>query len=381
MSDSPDLLIVGAGPTGCTIARQAAVKRGWRSVVIDRRSHIAGLCHDRAHPSGVLVHAYGPHYFRTDDKELVDYLSEFTGWIPGNYIVKSQVGGRLYPFPINLTTLEMFFDRELDSFSGRRLLDSVREDIKEPANAEDWVCSRVGREIYEAFYLGYTLKQWDRHPSELDKSVCGRVPVRLNRDERYVDQEYQVMPRDGFTRMFEHMLDHDLIEVKLDTQYSDLGSSIRPGIATVYSGAIDEYFDYRLGVLPWRSLEFQFESFDQEYRQPCVQINYPNEHDYTRSVEIKHVTGQQHEQTVVCYEFPRNTGDPYYPVLSAESQKLYAAYRELAETERRTNRVYIAGRLGNFCYINSDQAICRALDLFGEIVRDAVSAGRGGFAN
>lgn len=250
-------------------------------MVIDRRAHIAGLCHDRAHPNGVLVHAYGPHYIRTDDADLVEFLSEFTDWIPGRYIVRTQVDGRLYPFPINLTTLEMFYDQDLDPDSGKRLLDSVREDIDEPRNAEEWVCSRVGREIYEKFYLGYTSKQWDRHPSDLDKSICGRVPVRLNRDERYVDQQYQLMPSRGFTAMFKRMLDHSLIETRLETHYEAIRDSIRPRVATVYSGAIDEYFDYRLGALPWRSLEFQFESFDREYVQPCVQINYPNE--YTNS--------------------------------------------------------------------------------------------------
>lgn len=371
MTGRPDLLIVGAGPTGCTIARAAAARLGWRSVVVDRRAHIAGLCHDQAHPSGVLVHSYGPHYFRTDDAGLVEFLSEFTDWIPGRYIVKTQVDGRLYPFPINLTTLEMFYDQELDPDSGEHLLDSVRDKIDEPRNAEEWVCSRVGREIYEKFYLGYTSKQWDRHPSELDKSICGRVPVRLNRDERYVNQRYQLMPSRGFTEMFKRMLDHSLIETRLETPYEAVRDSIRPRVATVYSGAIDEYFDYRLGPLPWRSLEFRFESFDREYVQPCVQINYPNEHEFTRTVEIKHVTGQKHEQTVVCYEFPRSRGDPYYPVLSTESQELHAAYQSLASSERERNRVYMAGRLGHFCYINSDQAISRALELLTTITRDA----------
>lgn len=371
MHESPDLLIVGAGPTGCTIARQAAEKMGWRSIVIDRRTHIAGLCHDRAHATGVLIHAYGPHYFRTHDGGLLDYLSRFTDWIPGKYYVKARVGDRLYPFPINVTTLEMFFGTSLDSSSAERLLESVREDIPDPANAEEWVCAKVGREIYEAFYRGYTMKQWGIHPSQLDKSVCGRVPIRLNRDERYVDHEHQLMPRRGFTRMFERMLEHALIEVRLNTEYAGVRSLIRPRIATVYSGAVDEYFDCRLGRLPWRSLEFQFEEYDQEYIQPCVQINYPNDHEYTRSVEIKHVTSQVHEQTVVCYEFPRGSGDPYYPVLSPESEKLYRAYQDLADIERRQNRVYIAGRLGNFTYINTDEAITRAQDLAEEIIRDA----------
>lgn len=369
--EGPDLLIVGAGPTGCIIAEQAASRLGWRCIVVDRRPHVGGLCHDRYHPSGLLIHDYGPHYFRTQSEQLVSYLSSFTEWIPGKYIVKSQVAGRLFPFPINLTTLEMIYGRKLDASSGHELLEHVREDFADPKNAEQWVCSRVGRKLYETFYLGYTIKQWGRHPRELDPTVCGRIPIRLNRDERYVDHRYQIMPKAGFTAMFSNMLKHDLIDTRLETDYRDICEKIRPRFGTVYSGAIDEFFEYKLGALPWHSLEFQFEVFNQEYRQPCVQINYPDNYEYTRSVEIKHVTGQQHDATVIAYEFPSSSGDPYYPVLSSASRKLYAEYKKLAAVQQQRHRIYFAGRLGNFSYINSDEAMENALQLFYTIRADS----------
>ena len=372
MNESPDLLIIGAGPTGCTIARQAADLEGWNSVIVDRRHHIAGLCHDKEHENGVLVHEFGPHLFRTNDKKLVDYLSQFTDWVPGKYYVKSLVNGKLYPFPINLTTLEMFFNREFNEDTARVFLDSICEPVSEPSNAEEWVCSRIGREMYQAFYLNYTLKQWGCHPTELDPMVCGRVPIRFNRDERYVDHEFQITPREGFTRMFQNMISHPGIRVLLNTSYTDVKSKFTPRIATVYSGPIDEYFEFNLGSLPWRSLKFEFESYEVEYKQPCMAINYPNQHDYTRSVEIKHTTGQNHPNTVVCYEYPVGGSDPFYPVLTKESKLLFRQYEELAEIERHKNQVYFAGRLGNFSYINTDEAIEQAIELFDDIRQDFI---------
>jgi UDP-galactopyranose mutase len=366
--DDVDLLIAGAGPVGCVIAAQAARTLGWRVLIVEKRRHIAGNCYDRYHESGVFVHEYGPHYFRTNNKGLIDYLSQYTEWIPGNYIVKSATRGKLFPFPINLDTLSQFYDKELTAEDARALLDSVRSPIDNPSNSEEFVLSRVGRELYEAFYLGYTLKQWDRHPRELDASVCGRIPVRFNHDSRYVDQQYQLMPADGYTTLFTRMIDHPGIHVMLDTDYKDVAGAIAPSRATVYTGPIDHYFDYCFGPLPWRSLTFDWKTYDQEYVQPCVQINYPNDHAYTRSVEIKHVTRQIHPKTVVTYEYPCASGDPYYPVPARENTALYTRYKELADAERRERRVYFLGRLANYVYMNTDEAIERALQTF-EVIR------------
>jgi UDP-galactopyranose mutase len=367
MLDDVDLLVCGAGPAGCVIAERAATVLGWRVLVVDKRPHVAGNCHDSRHPSGVLVHNYGPHYFRTNDACLLRYLSRFTDWVPGNYRVKSLVGGRLLPFPINLTTLEEFFGRPLDAESAERLLAERRLPIENPRNSEEFVLSRVGRELYEAFYLNYTLKQWQMHPRDLGPEVCGRIPVRLNRDDRYVEHRFQVMPRRGFTALFGRMLRHRKIRVLLDCPFEEVRSLVRPRRATVYTGPLDAYFGHRLGRLPYRSLRFDFVAHPVAYRQPCVQINYPNDFAYTRSVEIKHATGQKHDATVISYETPAATGEPYYPVPTAPSALLARRYRELAEAETRRRQVYFCGRLAQYRYFNTDEVILEALRCFTEI--------------
>lgn len=366
-----DLLIVGAGPVGCAAAAWAARHYGWSAWVIDRRPHIAGNCYDRHNRQGLLIHEYGPHYFRTDQLGLIERLSAFTNWIPGNYIVKSMVRGTLYPFPINLTTLELFFNRPLTPLSAERLLATLRKSIRSPHNSEDFVLSRVGRELYEAFYEGYTRKQWGRPCRELDPSVCGRIPVRLNRDERYVNQTFQLMPAKGYTALFANMLRHPNIRTILNTDYRDVRERWTPRKATLYCGPIDEFFNYRLGRLPWRSLRFEWEAHRTDYHQPCVQINYPNQHAYTRTLEFKHVTGQRHPETVITYEYPRSTGDPYYPILTHASRRLYEDYRKLAQHEQRRRRIYFTGRLAEFTYINTDQAIERGMLAVEQIARES----------
>jgi UDP-galactopyranose mutase len=374
MLDQVDLLVAGAGPVGCTLAERAAQVLGWNVLVVDRRAHLAGNCHDSLHASGLRIHNYGPHYFRTNDVQLLGYLSRFTEWIPGNYVVKSSVGGKLYPFPINLTTLEQFFGVRLDAEEAERLLAQRRLPMAQPRNSEEFVLSQVGRELYESFYLNYTLKQWGRHPRELAPGVCGRVPVRLDRDERYVQHRHQVMPRDGFTALFARMLRHHKIRVLLGCDFQEVRRLVQPRRATVYTGPIDAYFDHCFGPLPYRSLSFEHRPMAVAYHQPCVQINYPNDHAWTRSVEIKHVTGQAHPHTVVCYETPRATGEPYYPVPAPESQRLYERYRELAEAETRHERVYFCGRLAQYRYFNTDEAILEALSCFERIRREQITA-------
>jgi UDP-galactopyranose mutase len=370
MLEAVDLLVVGAGPVGCVLAERAARVLGWNVLVIDRRAHIAGNCFDTEHTSGVRIHQYGPHYFRTRDASLLRYLSQFTDWIPARYIVKSWVCGRLMPFPINLTTLEQFFGRPLDEQSAAHLLDEKRLPTSAPRNSEELVLSRVGRELYEAFFLNYTRKQWQRHPRELAVEVCARIPVRLDRDERYVDHPFQIMPRDGYTALFRRMLAHRKIRVQLGCDFHSVRERIQPRRATVYTGPIDAYFDACFGRLPYRSLEFEFVRYKAEYVQPCVQINYPGDGPFTRSVEIKHVTGQRHAETVVSYETPRSHGEPYYPVPTASSRALYERYRELAEVSTFHERVYFCGRLAQYRYFNMDDAVAEALQCFERIRRE-----------
>ncbi len=360
-----DAYIIGAGPVGCVLAERLASELNLKVLIVEKRNHVAGNCFDTYHQSGVMIHRYGPHYFRTNSEEMVQYLSKFTGWIPGNYIVKSSVNGELYPFPINLLTLRKFFnDETLDADGVEALLESKRIKCENPTNSEEFVLSRVGKDMYETFYLGYTLKQWSIHPKDLAASVCGRIPVRLNTDERYVDHKFQLTPDKGFTAMFGNMVTHENIDILLEADFGSIRNSIPKGRLTIYTGQIDEYFGHSHGQLEWRSLEFEFKEYDQEYIQPCVQINYPKEHDYTRTVEIKHVTGQKHPHTVISYEYPRAEGDPYYPVPREKNDAIYKQYKSLAEQETLNNNVYFCGRLAEYKYFNTDEVIDRAMNTF-----------------
>ena len=368
MNQEYDVIIAGAGPVGCLMAERFATDLNWKVLLLDKRNHVAGNCFDTYHESCLMIHRYGPHYFRSNNKALIEYLTQFTEWIPGNYIVKSSTNGELYPFPINLLTLGQFFKiADLDAETAQNLLEEKRAKIDQPANSEEFVLSRVGKEMYEAFYLGYTLKQWSIHPRDLAPSVCGRIPVRLNKDERYVDHEYQLTPAKGFTAMFQKMVDHPNIDLQLETNYDEVKHKIKATKATIYTGPIDEYFDCQLGKLPWRSLEFNFVEKDLEFEQPCVQINYPNEHDYTRTVEIKHVTGQVHPKTVISYEYPKAEGDPYYPIPMEKNQQLYLQYKKLAEQETADHNVFFCGRLAEYKYYNTDEVLELALRTFEKI--------------
>ena len=364
MLDDVDLLVCGAGPVGCVVAERAANVLGWKVLVVDRRPHIAGNCHDRRHANGVLIHQYGPHYFRTNDETLLRYLSRFSEFTPAHYEVKSLVRGRLFPFPINLTTLEMFFRRRLDACSAERLLAGLRQPIDSPGNSEEYVLDRVGKELYEAFYRNYTLKQWGAPASELEPQVCGRIPVRLNRDNRYVGHRFQVMPRGGFTSLFARMLRHRKIRVLLDCDFQEVQNLIRPRRATVYTGPIDEYFHCRLGKLPYRSLRIDFVPHQTEYVQPCVQINYPNDFSFTRSVEIKHATGQKHPETVVSYETPTAEGEPYYPVPAPANTRLYQRYKQLADAETRRRGCISAGDWPSIATSTPTRSSRRRCDVF-----------------
>lgn len=360
-----DVFVIGAGLSGCTIAEQCARVLGLNVLLVDRRNHIAGNCYDEYCEAGTFVHRYGPHCFRTNNVRLVKYLSDFTDWIPGDYIVKSLFNNDLYPFPINLDTLEQFFKLSLTPETAKQLLFQKRVNYTQPTNSEEFVLSKVGKQLYEAFYLNYTLKQWAKHPRELDSSVCGRIPVKFNRDSRYVEHSFQMMPSNGYTEMVKKMIGHPNIHLMLNTDYRKIKTDNTP--ITIYTGAIDEYFDYCFGRLPWRSLNFEYKHFEQEFAQPCLQINYPNDFDYTRSVEIKHITKQKHPLSTVVYEYPTEKGEPYYPVPARENRLLYEKYKTLADKETKDNNVYFTGRLAEYAYLNMDEVIENAIILFEKI--------------
>jgi UDP-galactopyranose mutase len=351
-----DFLVVGAGFAGATVAERLAA-HGRRVLVVDKRPHIAGNAYDSYDADGVLVHHYGPHIFHTNSKEVFDYLSAFTEWRPYAHRVLAQVDGQLVPIPINLDTINALYGTHLSADELEAFLAARREVRPEVRNSEDVVVSKVGRELFEKFYRGYTRKQWGREPRELDASVAGRVPVRTNRDPRYFTDAYQAMPRHGYTALFARMLQRPGISVLLQADFRE----VRHEVAyehLVFTGPVDEYFDHCFGPLPYRSLRFVFESHAAERVQPVATINYPNDYDFTRVTEFKHITGQVHGRTVLVYEYPQAEGDPYYPVPAPEARQLYARYAELAERERR---VTFVGRLGTYRYYNMDQVVAQAL--------------------
>ncbi len=356
-----DYLIVGAGYAGSVLAERLATEGNAKVLLIDKRPHIGGNAYDHHDRNGILVHRYGPHIFHTNSREVFDYLSRFTEWRAYEHRVLASVDGQLVPIPINLDTVNRLYNLRLSSSELEQWFAAQAEPREKIRTSEDVVVSKVGRELYTKFFRNYTRKQWDLDPSELDASVTARVPTRTTRDDRYFTDTYQSMPSEGYTRMFERMLAHRNIRIMLNTDYRDVRDEVSYG-ELIFSGPIDEYFDYQLGKLPYRSLEFRFESLEREWFQPVGTVNYPNEQPYTRITEFKRLTGQVHPtRTTVVYEYPRATGDPYYPVPRRENAELYRRYQELAE---ETPGVHFVGRLGTYRYYNMDQVVAQALTLF-----------------
>jgi UDP-galactopyranose mutase len=359
-----DYLVVGAGFAGSVLAERLAAGLNRRVLVVDRRPHIGGNAYDHYNEDGVLVHRYGPHIFHTNADKVVDYLSRFTGWRPYQHRVLAQVDGMLVPMPINLQTLAMLYGRPFTAEQATAFLAQRAETPEAIRSAEDMVVSQVGRELYEKFFRGYTRKQWGLDPSELDRSVTARVPTRTSHDDRYFTDRFQAMPDQGYTRMFENMLAHPNIDIWLGTDFREVRAAVQAD-RIVYTGPIDEYFDYRYGRLPYRSLVFRHETIDRETFQPTAVVNYPAENvPYTRITEYKHLTGQQHPKTSVTYEYPSAEGDPYYPVPRPENAELYKRYEALAD---QANDVYFVGRLATYRYYNMDQVVAQALSTYARI--------------
>ncbi|HKG75733.1 MAG TPA: UDP-galactopyranose mutase [Aestuariivirgaceae bacterium] len=358
-----DWLVVGAGFAGSVIAHQLATQRDESVLVIDRRPHIGGNAYDRYDRAGVLIHQYGPHIFHTNSQAIFDFLSQFTDWRPYEHRVLAHVDNQLLPIPINLDTVNRLYGLNLNSEELERWFAEQAEPVDEIKTSEDVVVSKVGRDLFQKFFEGYTKKQWGVYPRELDKSVTSRVPTRTNRDDRYFGDEFQFMPAEGYTRMFERMLDHPNIKIMLQADYAEIKTQV-PHRRTIFTGPIDEYFGFRLGKLPYRSLKFRHVTLDKEWHQPVAVVNYPQTEKFTRVTEYKHLTGQVHPQTSITYEFSSETGDPYYPVPRPENQELYKRYEALALAARD---VWFVGRLATYRYYNMDQVVGQALATFRRI--------------
>ena len=364
MKFESDIIIIGGGPVGCVLAEKFSSELKLNCLIIEKRSHIAGNCYDEKNQKGLLYHKYGPHYLRFKNKNTLNYLSKFTKWLPGNYIVKSFVDNKFYPIPINLDTLEMFFNKKFKTKKEAiKFLNSKKIKIKNPSNSEDFILSKLGKEIYEKFYKNYTIKQWGVSPKKLSKEITGRLPIRFNRNPYYVKEKLRLMPKYGFTRMFTKMTQNKKIKIKLNTDFFKIRKKIKFNHFMIYTGEPDKYFDYKCGKLDWRSLLFKFENHKKNKIQQCVQYNYPNDFKYTRSVEIKHVTKQKSNYTVISKEYPTNKGDPYYPISNIKNKKIFKKYENLIDKERKKN-IYFEGRLAKYKYYNTDEVIECALSLF-----------------
>lgn len=362
-----DYLIVGAGFAGSVLAERLAGGLNKRVLVIDRRAHIGGNAYDHYNDAGILVHKYGPHIFHTNSERVLDYLSSFTEWRPYEHRVLAHVDDKLVPMPINLTTLQLLFDRDFTPEQAGDFLATRAEAIDTIRTSEDVVVGTVGRELYEKFFRGYTRKQWGLDPSELDKSVTARVPTRMSDDDRYFTDTFQCMPRHGYTRLFQNMLDHPNITVMTGKSYDEVRDLVDYD-HTIYCGPIDEFFDYRYGHLPYRSLQFRHVTVDKPQFQSVGVVNYPSENTpYTRITEYKHLTGQAHEKTSVTYEYPSAEGDPYYPVPRPENTRLFRKYQELAD---QIQNVTFVGRLATYRYYNMDQVVAQALSVYERIAKD-----------
>jgi len=360
-----DYLVVGAGFAGCVIAERLATQLGKKILLIDRRSHIAGNAFDGVDGHGIRIHSYGPHLFHTNDESIIKYLSQFTSWHPYEHRVLASVNGSLVPMPVNRTTVNILFgshyttDDEVRAFYERE-----KESIPLIRNSEDVVVSKVGRRLFDLLYKGYTTKHWGVEPSHLAPSVCGRLPVRTNADDRYFDDRFQMMPANGYTEMFNKMIAHPMISVEINTDYKDIPSGTFSRL--IFTGPIDEYFHQTFGALPYRSLRFEFEAHEKEFIQSVAQVNYPNDFAYTRSIEFKHITGQHHSKTTIAKEYSCATGEPYYPIPNDENTELYKLY---AAESKKLKTVHFVGRLATYRYYNMDQVVAQALTIFKNIAQ------------
>lgn len=355
-----DWIVVGAGFAGAVMAERIASERGETVLVVDKRDHIGGNAHDRLNADGIMFHQYGPHIFHTNSAAISDYLSRFTEWRPYEHRVLASVDGQLVPVPINRTTINALYGLDLDEAGVAAFLADRAEEVADIRTSEDVVVSKIGRELYEKFFQGYTQKQWGLDPSELDRSVTARVPTRTNDDDRYFTDSFQQMPKHGYTAMFERMLAHPLITLTLGVDGLTIPAAERPR-RMVYTGPIDAYFNHGYGALPYRSLQFCHVTQERQWAQRVGTVNFPQDRDYTRVTEVKHLTGQTHPRTTLTYEYPCATGDPYYPIPRPENEALFKRYEALAREEENT---WFVGRLATYRYYNMDQVVGQALATF-----------------
>lgn len=363
--DIYDFLVVGAGFSGSVIAERLASQLNRKVVLVEKREHVGGNAYDFFNDDGILVHKYGPHIFHTSYDNVWKYLSHFTRWNGYQHRVLASVDGKKVPVPINLTTVNTLLNKDFSEDQVREYFDSVKVNLSSIRNSRDVVVSQVGEYFYDRLFRNYTFKQWGVYPDVLSPEVTKRIPVRFTDDDRYFDDQYQGLPQEGYSKLFKNLLSNKNITVILNTDFKDVINDIRFN-RLIYSGPVDYFFDYSHGSLPYRSLNFEFETVDNEYYQEVAVVNYPNDYDFTRITEFKHMTLQKHDKTTIVKEYPKNEGEPYYPVPIQEAHELYKKYEKMA---LNLKSVHFLGRLAKYKYYNMDQAIKKSLELFEEIAQ------------
>ena len=380
-----DYVVVGSGFAGSVIAERIANVLSKKVLVIEKRNHIGGNCYDYRTKEGIIVHKYGPHLFHTNYKEVFDYLSNFTDWHVYHHRVLAFVDGKKVPIPFNLNTLHMVFPNSLAKRIEKKLLRCFPYNSKIPIlelkKENDKDLKLLAEYIYEKVFVNYTAKQWGMRPEEIAPEVTARVPVFIGRDDRYFNDKYQAVPSEGYTKMFERMLFHPNIKLLLNTDFREVikvdlerkkiylfSQEFRGKV--VFTGRIDELFEYKFGELPYRSLDLKFETLEMEYFQEVATVNYPNDYDFTRITEFKHIHPVSTEKTVILKEYPKRckVGEdiPYYPVFTMKNQDLYYKYRELSE---KFENLILVGRLAEYRYYDMDDIVKRALEVFEEKIR------------
>ncbi len=375
-----DCIIIGSGIAGAAAARVLAEEQGKKVLVLEKKNHIGGNCYDGKDEYGILVHWYGPHIFHTGNEEVYEWLSRFTDWYAFGHEVVARVGDKLLPVPFNLNTLKMVYGEEKAAVLEKKLVDTfgfgARVPILKLRKQQDEDLRAIADYVYENVFLRYTMKQWGQTPEEIDPAVTGRVPVVISYDNRYFGDKYQGMPLDGFTPMFEKMLDHPNIEVRTNTDAKDAlviseqeGKVLMDGQefcgTVIYTGPVDELFDCRFGRLPYRTLRFDFEHYDQPDYQGHSVVNYTVSEDYTRITEFKYLTGQKADSTTIVKEYPfAYTGAegeiPYYAIMNEENNALYQKYADLAA---QIPDFHLLGRLAEYKYYNIDAMAAKAIAL------------------
>lgn len=366
-----DIVVIGAGISGATLAERYATEQNKKVLVLEKRSHIGGNCYDYYNDDGILVSKYGAHLFHTNFEDVWEYVQKFSDWYPYEHRVKAFVDNKLVPIPVNIVTVNELFGEHITSEAEMDAwLTQNQFHITDPKNSEEAALARVGPILYEKLFKNYTKKQWNKYPSELDPLVLNRIPVRNNFDDRYFSDVHQALPTYGYTKLFEKMLDHPNITVKLQTDFFTERENLKNYEKLFYTGPVDQFFDFKHSIsesLEYRSIKFVWETYNREFYQDHSVINYPNDHEYTRIVEYKHFTKQVHPKTTISKEiscdFIPGENEPYYPVPTKKNQEVYKKYQEEAQALEKEG-IYFVGRLANYKYFNMDQAFKNALDIY-----------------